>query len=207
MNEDKEDKIALIDLDGSICDYDREMKTELSKLRHPDEPKISDRYMDDESPYMEARRKLVQAKPGFWRALPRHPLGFQIIEEIREIGFIMHVLTKGPKSTPGAWSEKFEWCRHNIPDALVTVTQDKSLSYGRVLVDDYPPYFIPWLKHRPRGLVVCVAQPWNQDMAVIEKEIDRFGLTTNSVVRYDGTNFEEVRQRLDKAFHRKSREG
>ena len=177
------------------------------KLRHPDEPPVVDRYMDrenvetKEAPHLEARRKLIQAKPGFWRTLPKHHLGFEIVEDLRTLGFSLHVLTKGPGATAGAWTEKFEWCRINIPDAEVTVTQNKALSYGRVLVDDWPPYFLPWLKHRPRGLVVCVAQPWNAEYATSPHL-----RTAPQVFRYDGTNREELRERLNRAFSRQARE-
>ena len=116
------------------------------------------------------------------------------------MGFLLHVLTKGPKYTRAAWSEKADWCAENLPDALITVTQDKSLMYGRVLVDDYPPYFEKWLEVRPRGLVVCVAHPWNGDFA-------KGGAKEHpNVFRYNGTNREELRLALKSAFERGSRE-
>ncbi len=211
MISEDDDKVALVDLDGSAVDYDTEMKKELNKLRYPTEPPVVDRYMDreaneiKEAPHLEARRKLVQAKPGFWRNLPRHPLGFHVIEELRALKFSLHVLTKGPGSSPGAWSEKFEWCKMHLPDADVTVTQNKSLSYGRVLFDDWPPYFIPWLKHRPRGVVVMVAHPWNANMSEILSNAKAIGVESPRIVRYDGTNLEEVRKELHWAYNRPSR--
>ncbi len=123
-----------------------------------------------------------------------------MVEELRALGFELHVLTKGPRSTPNAWSEKVEWCAEHLPDANVTVTGDKSLVYGRVLVDDYPPYFTRWLEVRPRGLVVCVAHPWNEGFA-------KGGAQAHpSVLRYDGENRAELRQRLARAYERGSRE-
>ncbi len=210
---DEDDKIALIDLDGSIADYDGVMKRELDKLRDPSEPPVKDRYTDRENneiretPHLEARRKLIQAKPGFWRNLPRHPLGFQIVEVMRSLKFKLQILTKGPSSTPGAWSEKFEWCKANIPDASVTVTEDKSGSYGRVLLDDWPPYFIPWLKHRTRGVVIMVAQPWNTDMSLFIEQAKGLGILNPRIVRYDGTNLNEVQEQLQWAYSRPAREG
>jgi 5'-nucleotidase len=44
----------------------------------------------------------------------------------------------------------------------VTITMDKGLVYGKVLVDDYPEYALRWLKWRKRGLVIMPNQPWNQ---------------------------------------------
>ncbi|MCK5018074.1 MAG: hypothetical protein KAS32_13540, partial [Candidatus Peribacteraceae bacterium] len=76
-------------------------------------------------------------------------------------GFEIMILTKGPKSSPNAWKEKVEWCRLHVPDAKITITEDKSLVYGKVLVDDFPDYIIPWLKYRPRGLVIMPEHKYN----------------------------------------------
>jgi len=43
-------------------------------------------------------------------------------------------------------------------------SQKKSLVYGKVLVDDWPDYYLPWLGVRPRGLVTVPAHPWNADV-------------------------------------------
>ena len=190
MAEPNEDRVALIDLDGTVADYDGAMQAELEKLRGPDEPvRWADR---DAPPFIEARRSLVRKKPGFWRDLARIPLGFEVVDELRDLGYMLHVLTAGPKSTTSAWTEKAEWCRENLPDAFVTVTQDKSLVYGRVLVDDWPPYFEKWLSVRPRGLVVAVAHDWNAHIA------------HPNVIRYDGSNRAELRAALKAAYDRKS---
>lgn len=191
------DKVALIDLDGTVADYDAAMGRYMRLLQSPGETAYTDRLSNldgggKEPSHIEARRKLVQQLPGFWRYLPRLALGFEIVDELRTLGFDLHVLTKGPKKTPSAWSEKVEWCQEHLPDVSVTVGSDKSLVYGRVLVDDWPEYFEKWLDVRPRGLVVCVAHPWNADC------IDP------RVFRYDGTNREELRRRLTAAYERQS---
>jgi len=206
-----DDKVALIDLDGTVADYDTAMKSELDQLRSPGEAPVVDRYMDRENnevkeqPHLERRRKLIQQKPGFWRNLPRHSLGFQVIEEMRALKFTLGVLTKGPGKTPGAWTEKFEWCQLNLPDADVTITQNKARVYGRVLFDDWPDYFIPWLVHRPRGLVIAVAQPWNANMQDIIAQAKDSGVENPRILRYDGTNLEDLRAQLRWAYNRPSR--
>lgn len=184
------DRVALVDLDGTVADYDGAMQSRMAALKAPDEADFTG--WDDVPPYIKARRDLIKTHPGFWRTLPRLELGFQIVGELRRIGFEMHVLTKGPAVAVGAWTEKVEWCQENLPDAMVTVTQDKSLVFGRVLVDDFPPYFERWLQVRPRGLVIAVAHSWN---AHIEHP---------NVVRYDGTNIGQVAERLQAAYDRES---
>jgi hypothetical protein len=49
-----------------------------------------------------------------------------------------------------------------LPDAQVTITQDKGLVYGKVLFDDWPGYITRWLEWRPRGLVLMLDHSWNQ---------------------------------------------
>ncbi len=65
------DNIALIDLDGIVADCDGALREQQALLRSPDEPPFQDRYSGggEEPAYIEARRKLIQRQPGFWRNL------------------------------------------------------------------------------------------------------------------------------------------
>ena len=188
-----EDNYFLADLDGSTADFDKRMKERLELLRGPGEPDYGDNY-DDVPPYIKARRDLIKRQPGFWRGLDRLERGFHVVDYARSIGFKINTLTKCPRKNPMAWTEKAEWCIENIPDALITLTEEKTITYGKVLLDDYPPYFLPWLKVRPRGLVIAVAQPWN------------LGVTHPNLIRYDGTNLDQVKEALDRAYRRVGRQ-
>ena len=192
MNVDEspvDDNIALVDLDGTVADFDSEMKRRLAPLSGPNEPDYGDEY-DDVPPYIKARRDLIKRQPGFWRELPTIDFGFDVVTYLRDVGFRINILTKCPKKNPMAWTEKVQWCVEHIPDAQITLTESKTGTYGKVLVDDYPPYFLPWLKVRPRGLVIAVAQPWNKDA------------THPNVIRYDGTNLPQVMEAIDLAYKR-----
>lgn len=187
----EEDHIALVDLDGTVADCDGALKEAMEILRSPNEPSYADRYTDGTEPaYIEARRKMVQRQPGFWRNLKKLPLGFEVVDELRKAGFQLHVLSKGPRKNGAAWGEKLEWSIEHLPDATVTVTGNKSISYGRVLFDDFPPYFLAWLKVHPRGLVICLAHPWNE-------KFKKGGTEANpNVVRYDGSDVIELREAI-----------
>lgn len=185
-----DDAVALIDLDGSTADFDWAMAEELEKLRGPDEPPLGN-YRPAPS-HIVARQRLIKKMPGFWRNLPPLQLGFDVVGILRELEFQLVVLSKGPRKNSTAWAEKAEWVIENIPDASITITENKSLTYGRALVDDWPEYYLPWLEVRPRGIVVAVAQSWNE------------GETHPRVVRYDGTNLKQVRDALSWARFRPS---
>jgi hypothetical protein len=178
--------IALVDMDGTLCDYDGKMRDQLAELRCPEEPELADW---DDSPHMSARRRLIKRLPGFWEDLAPLRLGFELLELVVELDFDVHILTKGPSGASAAWAEKVRWCQRHVPDVPITITSDKGLLYGKVLIDDWPPYFLRWLEWRPRGLVVIPAQRWNTAYA----DVDR----SPSCIRYDGDNLDAVRARLE----------
>lgn len=177
--------IALFDLDGTLVDYHGALIRDLNRIRSPGEPLVGENPFE-EIPHLEARRHMITKQVGWWRKLDRFSLGWDILEVVRDAGCRIVVLTKGPSTKTNAWSEKVEWCDEHLSNYIdgVTITHDKSLVYGKVLVDDFPDYIIPWLQHRPRGLVIMPAHPYNADFKHPQ------------VVRYDGTNITEVVERL-----------
>lgn len=194
-NMQPDDQIALVDLDDTVAGYSKALREKMRALQAPSEPEFQDR-VPTELPHIEARRKLIQRQPGFWRDLEPFALGFEVVKELKDVGFQLHVLTKGPRTTPNAWGEKLEWCTKWLPEATVTVAGDKSLVYGRILVDDWPTYFEKWLQVRPRGLVVCIAHPWNEEYARGSSK------EHPNVLRYDGSNPQELRTALAAARDR-----
>jgi 5'-nucleotidase len=176
--------IALFDLDGTLADYDSAMRRDMRLLQAPGEAEWLSHH-DEDAEYLRQRSTLIRRRPGWWEELEKHPPGFEILSIARELAFQCHVLTKGPASASSSWTEKLRWCQKHVPDLLVTVTQDKGLVYGKVLVDDYPPYVSRWLEWRPRGLVIMPAHPWND------------GFTHDNVLRYaDRAQLPEVRERM-----------
>jgi 5'(3')-deoxyribonucleotidase len=153
--------IALIDLDGTLADFDGAMTERLRELAAPGEEVNPDR--DWELPHIKARRRLIKSQPGFWRSLPKLNDGFEVLDLLRHHGFRLMVLTKGPVSASRSWTEKVDWVKEHVPDAGITISQDKSLVYGKLLFDDWPKYVDPWLDRRPRGLAIMLASRWNAD--------------------------------------------
>lgn len=168
MTQRAADAIALIDLDGTLADYHSSMLSGLASIAAPGDPTQyspgwSNGSDPERLPWMEERCDLIKRQAGFWRNLQPIADGFRVVELLRELDFKLMILSRGPLRTTSAWTEKADWCREHIPDAAITITHDKSHYYGRVLFDDYPSYVLPWLGHRPRGLVLMLDQPWNRD--------------------------------------------
>lgn len=176
-------KIALFDLDGTLADYDEQLLKDLRSLASEYEPEPT-LYAD--IPYLEARRHVITSQVGWWLKLQKFQLGWDVLELVKEIGYSIVVLTKGPSTKHTAWAEKVEWCNLHLSEYAdgVTITHDKGLVYGSVLVDDWPKYIEQWLKHRPRGLVIMPAHDHNS------------GYDHKNVIRYDGANLDEVKLRL-----------
>lgn len=154
--------VANIDLDGTVANFNKGMLTILNETRNPIEPEYTSKELDNPAPWLEARMWYIKRHPGFWRNLEPIPLGLKVVKLIENAGFHLNVLTKGPKKTTSAWTEKADWAAIHLPDAHVTVTTDKGLVYGKVLFDDWPDYITRWLEWRPRGLVLMLDHPWNQ---------------------------------------------
>ena len=202
---DEPEKIALFDMDGTLCDYHGAMVRSLELLQSPDELPIDPCHLHGDVPsWLSERISLIRRVPGWWENLPRLDDGFAILELAIQIGFEPQILTKGPATTAIAWSEKLIWCQKNLPHAtrpdgtpqyiLTHIVMDKGGTYGRMLTEDYPPYVMRWLKWRKRGLAVLLDRPYNR------------GFEHPQVVRYDGTSasLTMVRERMQAAFERAS---
>lgn len=181
-------KIALFDLDGTLADYDGQLLKDLQRIASENEPPP---LLYTDIPYIEARRHVITSQVGWFLKLEKFKLGWDILEIAKEIGYTISVLTKGPSRKHAAWAEKVEWCNQHLADYIegVTIAHDKGLVYGAVLVDDWPDYIVSWLKHRPRGLVIMPANNHNVDFI------------HPNVLRYDGSQIEEVRQRMITRFN------
>ena len=184
-------KIGLFDLDQTLADYEGQLRNDLELIRSPNEP-VAVEDLHNESGYLGRRVKLIRSVPGWWLNLPRIEKNFTILNIAKKMGFEIHVLTKGPRSNANAWAEKLLWCQKHIdPKVDITITFDKSLVYGTFLMDDFPEYVEKWLNSRPRGISIMPVHSYNKDY------------NHPRCVKYDGTNVNEVKDKLQEAFDRK----
>lgn len=181
--------IGLFDMDDSLVDYTGGVIKSLNEIRHPSEPEYKERVPWER--HNGKRIDMLRQVPGWWLNLKRLKRGFDIYNLAKEMGFMPHIATVGPLKSPNAWTEKYLWGQRETPEAPMTITRNKSLLYGRFLVDDYVPYIKEWLKNRPRGVGIMPAHPHNE------------GFTHPQVIRYDETNLDEVKEMLTWAKNRK----
>jgi 5'-nucleotidase len=165
--------IALFDLDGTLADFDGGIEEGMQALASPAELEAGPliwfpREQATEPKHIKARRRLIKRQPGFWRELKQLPLGMALFQEALRLKFVIDILTKAPRKNAPAWTEKVEWCEKNLPmenedhEIGINLVTNKGRFYGRMLTDDYPPYIVKWLEHRPRGTVIMPALPWNE---------------------------------------------
>ncbi len=180
----EEGRVALMDLDGTLCDYNGALKRDMAKILG------ATTLPQDVTERIEV---LVKSQTGWYRNLKPLPLGLKIYQTLREIGFQIVVCSKGSRVSKNSWTEKMEWvAEHLDDDVLVNLTQAKQIVYGRVMVDDYPAHFKPWLEKRPRGIVIVPDQPWNSEIETGDRIIKVHTLE----------DVEDARLTLEEAFSR-----
>lgn len=188
MKNEQLEKIALFDMDGTLCDYDGAIQRDYNLTKSECDPPYS--HDNKQYPYLKRRVDFIRRTPGWWKKLEKFKLGWDILSVSDMIGFTPHILTQGPRACSNAWSEKLEWIQENIGEVDITITRNKGLVYGTFLVDDYPPYIEAWLKWRPRGKVIMPAHDYNKDFK------------HPNVLRYDGTNINDVVVILKELYNR-----
>ena len=192
-------KIALIDMDGTLCDYDKAFLRDLKEISTPDELKIIENHngslwnMCKKYPLFEKRRHIITNQNEWWLKLEKIDKNFKILNYLYELDFNIQILTKGPYRKPFAWHEKVKWIKDNIaiPVSMNIVTS-KGLFYGAVLFDDHTPYVSEWLDNRPRGL------------AIIPQDNSNKHYNHPNSIMYDGTDesFNGVTDRLKEVLDR-----
>lgn len=193
-------RIGLFDLDGTLANYEKAMRSWLDRLKSLEEPDFE--IHAREPSYFYERQRIIRRQPGFWRSLEPVELGLRVLRIAQEVGFSnFHACTRAPSDCPSAWSEKFEWVQQQkvaglLPkDMKITITEDKGTVYGRFLCDDHIPFLNRWLQHRKRGLAILVTP----DCA----SINQSKLHPN-IFCFDGNQESQLRNRLEIAFSRKS---
>ena len=198
-NTKKMKKIALIDMDGTLVDYDGAFLRDLKRISNKEERELIESYkgnvwkMCTENFLFERRRHMITSQYGWWTDLNPIEENIDVVRLMHEMDFEIHICTKGPFSKPFSWMEKVESIKKNIDVPVkMNIVTDKSLFYGAVLFDDYIPFVEKWLKHRPRGLGILPNNEGNK------------GYSHSNAIHYDGStlSFESVKEALNRVLER-----
>lgn len=89
------EKIALFDMDGTLANYDEGVRHGLAKISSPTDPPITvhDRAA---APWLVERLNMVRHQRDWWLNLGVLEQNMRVLRAAQEIGFKIHILTKGP---------------------------------------------------------------------------------------------------------------
>lgn len=191
---------ALFDMDGTLDDFEGQMRKDLQDISSPEETNL---YLDDLHSlnlpsHIDKRIRLIKNSPNWWLNLPKFQLGFDLLEIAVELDFQIKIYSKAPRATTLAWSQKVDWINQNIPKTYicdgqekevkidVTVTGKKGFLDGDFLVDDYIPYVEKWLEWKKDAFAIVPANPWNE------------GFSHPNAIRYDGYGIGEIYKILER---------
>jgi hypothetical protein len=180
--------IALFDMDDTLFDHNGQLMSDLKRLKEPNEPLIDAPDVFSLPSYLIKKSRKIRESKEWWANLPRFQLGWDLWNLAEELEFKREILTKASLKNPNMWLGKVECIiKHFGTTSPLTITSsEKSRHYGRVLVDDFPPYILDWLNHRPRGLVIMPAHKYNEQVSHPQ------------IIRYTGENLEQVKVALEK---------
>lgn len=177
------DLTVLIDMDNTLCDFEGQLKKDIFQLsNHPPSTEIN--YRLSSCPQdIQKKSKIIMSSPGWWQNLPTLKDGLELYKLAKEGGAYIEILTKAPKTYPLAWTEKFLWCKKNIPDVdNINLTLQKKKYPGDILIDDWPDYITSWLDYNQNSKAILPLREWNKDY------------THPRAIHYNGKNTEQVIQ-------------
>ncbi len=142
----KHRNIVLVDLDNTVADFDRGMEIFLRKL-HPDVqiiPACDRRTFWYQRDYPEKLHPLMQGiynSHGFYADLLPIEGAIEAINEMSKDGIEVMLCSANLRDNPYCASEKHAWVGRYLGRDFVErliLSTDKTMVYGRVLIDDNP---------------------------------------------------------------------
>ena len=112
-------KRIYVDMDGVLCDFAGAMAKQ--------GPEMTKKYNGK-----------ATAVPGFFLNMEPMPGAIEAFEKLAQMHDV-YILSTGPWSSPGAWTEKVLWVQKHLPEAAfkrLILGHDKDLLQGDILIDD-----------------------------------------------------------------------
>ena len=138
--------IILIDMDEVIADFEGKLR-ELWAAKYPHTPLFTDGVRDsfyigdsNNQGRWDLVQKIIQAK-GFFKSLKPVPGAQTAIQEMRDLGHYVFILTSPGISYPEAASDKVKWVTEHFDKEMLEyliITPAKPMIRGDILIDDRP---------------------------------------------------------------------
>jgi len=162
----KSAKIALVDMDYTICNFQEPMELYLRSLESPEEIGKYDYSnlwkLEGEHPHIGKRIRTILSKHSFWANLKPIEAGLELYKYIAN-HFETYILTKALKECSLAWREKVDWLHRYIgKDIEIMVVTNKKLVHGDLLFDDMPENAEDFLRLNPNGRVIMPRREHNK---------------------------------------------
>jgi len=181
--------IALFDMDGVLCDYDKALIKDYNKIKSKSDPEFKN-YSKKIIPFIQNRKDIIRRQPGWWENLEKKRLGFEILKIAREVGLSIYILTHAQEKFPNSWAEKVRWVKKHVKNAQIIMAEEKWVVYGKVLIDDHPLNAKKWLNARRHGLVIMPIQKYNKNFK------------HERCIKTNGKNLNKIRKALNLAKNR-----
>jgi len=120
--------------------------------------------------------KVPLSEEGFFLDKPLMPGAKEYFQKlINDDRFDVIILTQPPRRADHSIREKRIWLQERFPNfdhTNIIFGHRKSLVRGDLLFDDCPDHLLSWKKVNPKGTVVTITYPYNEDIKV-DKRFDR----------------------------------
>lgn len=131
-----------IDMDGVLCDFDKQLSRVIPDYENDPDKSIPPRIW----------KKIEESGERFWSEMPWMSDGHQLWETIKRYDpAILSSPTKDPSSIEG----KKKWLREHLPGTPFIIESDKSkyADPGSILIDDREKNIIGWEKAKGIGIL------------------------------------------------------
>jgi len=159
--------IILIDQDGVLANYEERM-LDIFHEEHPEIPRIPHEELTEfntHKAYSEEYWEEIEniaLRPDFFRSLPPIDGAIEGVQELLRLGVGVRICTAPKKIFKHCVGEKYEWIHRHFGQKMVnkiTLTRDKTLVRGEILIDDKPEITG---SRKPEWEHVLFDQPYNR---------------------------------------------
>ena len=169
MEENKNKKVILVDMDNVLADYEGEFLQRYRKnfpnhFYIPLEKRNTFYLYDQYPPELKKTVEGILTSVGFFENLPPIEGGKEAIEKMKSLGHEVFICTSFISNYKNCILEKYAWVEKNLGyywTLRTILTKDKTLVYGDYLIDDRPEH--KGIR-KPSWEHILYQMPYNKDL-------------------------------------------